>query len=1103
MKKTLAVVFLLSLLSGLVFADMQNVGPQLRTLDSHEGTRLIPQRTAPSYTFSRNPVSLLTSFSDYMPGSYNGLPLRLIPDSAGGGYFMTYQAARTATATRRVFYAYISPSGSVISSNEIGMNNVREGYPTMAVDPVSGKPMYAWHANADTDAQLEVLFVSDAFIDGIDGLWNTPQVIVNNPWTIDSTYDNEFIWPTATIGPSPVNGKRRIYVVSRNSVTHTGIPSENALFAYADFNAADLENGNTLNWSYTTIPTLNTWNMDTMNERRPNLSIACDNAGNVYYFGYHTAQDLNDNPLNEPDVDVFKSTAYGTGAWTRQVFSSSIPTWNPPTSPGGAGYFNEDGVPYSDLKWKIVNSNHSNASVDDLGRIHFPALWGLSTPNGSYFPNLQFVKDLVFDTVTNTLSIKEVYPQKDPNDSFNAAFTPWDMVAPWGVVDEYLSDGYGGTYPAMATDWNFSYWNSDSHGSSMMFHLSNQKITEGNGHGMLAMVWQNSNRARLFRQFGDGNYSAYANAPEIFISVSSDNGANWSEPITLNNVDTAQFVNLKPMYVYPADKVKYVGMQGNQKIGKLGLMFYDDYTWGSNVIAATEFPNDGGRVMFTELQIVFPPATAVTDPFGSPTVLSSSMVIMAGVMIDGVMASNGDVVAAYVNVGGVPQLRGKGTVTTNSGVTGCLLQVYTESTGETVFFKVWDASANEVLDVSQTVSSIVQGTVGEWPNNLFWLHANHGLQQSISLQMGWNMVSLNVHPDDMQITSIFAGIMPHLLSVKSSDGVFFPNNPFNTLTSLSDGRGYYVKVSQNCTLQVSGTAINVSVPIALAAGWNLAGFTPQASMGIDVALASIAGNLQQVKGVEGVYIPGNPFNTLTSLSPGRAYWIKLSNSASLVYPASGRSDEQALLPVCEIWDAPEVKTNSQVILVDVNVNANDGDFLAAFVGDELRGLESLKLKDGKLGALMQVFTDEAGETITFKLFSSANNTLHSLAPALSSAPGETLGDFNANEFISLKSDNTETPAIATKLLNAYPNPFKNGTTIMLEVEKDAANLKVDIFNLRGQRVSTVFSGMLQPGENKLWWSGKDDNGNIVGSGIYFCRMTSGNINQNIKLMILK
>ncbi|MBP9038536.1 MAG: T9SS type A sorting domain-containing protein, partial [Candidatus Syntrophosphaera sp.] len=43
------------------------------------------------------------------------------------------------------------------------------------------------------------------------------------------------------------------------------------------------------------------------------------------------------------------------------------------------------------------------------------------------------------------------------------------------------------------------------------------------------------------------------------------------------------------------------------KIGKLGIMFYNDYTWGANVIDPPYHQNpDGGQVMFMEMQFSMP-----------------------------------------------------------------------------------------------------------------------------------------------------------------------------------------------------------------------------------------------------------------------------------------------------------------------------------------------------------------------------------------------------------------------------------------------------------------------------------------------------------------
>jgi hypothetical protein len=117
-----------------------------------------------------------------------------------------------------------------------------------------------------------------------------------------------------------------------------------------------------------------------------------------------------------------------------------------------------------------------------------------------------------------------------------------------------------------------------------------------------------------------------------------------------------------------------------------------------------------------------------TDPWGDPVILSGSMTVMAQVNINDAPAVAGDVLAAFVSVGGNPQLRGKGPVMVIDGIPGCLLQVYTESTGEQITFKVWDESAAIVCDATQSLPSEVNGTVGSYPNNMYQITAYSSTQ---------------------------------------------------------------------------------------------------------------------------------------------------------------------------------------------------------------------------------------------------------------------------------------------------------------------------------------------------------------------------------------
>ena len=618
---------------GLCCVEIQDPGFISPSKDLPQGTALTVFRNPPAYTFSVNPVQLLFSYNDYMIGSYNSMPLQVVPSYAGGGYFMTYHGQRSVTGLRRVFYSYLNSAGIPLNSAETTESELREGYPSLSLLPLSNKPVYAWHSDRDDDTYLETTFVSDAFISGIAGLINEDQIIVENPISVTApngtiTTDNEFIWPSTAAGPSPFTGKQRLYVLTRNNSEYSTQPSENVYIRFTDISTDDIEMGTPLLWNtaHFTIPEMDQWHVDDL-VRRPFGSIVCDDTGNLYYCGYHIAYHPESNDqIQEPELDIWKCTNYGEGTWSRTSMFSNLPSWNPPALPNGtAGYFtNESGIPYADteLKWVIVNSSHLNATMDDNGKIHVPGIWALQNSDGSYYHDLQVIKEYVFDTgAAQSMEIRDIYPQTSVLNSYDEYYQPWHLEAPWGVVDGWHEDGQGSFVPDMATIWPFGFWDDTAYTDAMMFHFNNVKITQGNDQHMMACVWQDSQKARWYNAFDDSDYAAHAMIPDTFISVSPDNGSFWSEPIVLNSLNTPELSGLRPQWVYPANKVIYVGQSGTQKIGKLGLLFYSDYDWYcSNMTPPVPVTNPGGKVMFMELQITFPSSPyfpEVDDPVPS------------------------------------------------------------------------------------------------------------------------------------------------------------------------------------------------------------------------------------------------------------------------------------------------------------------------------------------------------------------------------------------------------------------------------------------------------------------------------------------------------
>jgi len=79
----------------------------------------------------------------------------------------------------------------------------------------------------------------------------------------------------------------------------------------------------------------------------------------------------------------------------------------------------------------------------------------------------------------------------------------------------------------------------------------------------------------------------------------------------------------------------------------------------------------------------------------------------------------------------------------------------------------------------------------------------------------------------------------------------------------------------------------------------------------------------------------------------------------------------------------------------------------------------------------------------------------------------------------------ELPSVA-----AYPNPFNPATTIRFNLNT-AAPVALQIFNLRGEMVTTLVDRALEAGAHERRWNGRDDFGRPVASGVYFYRLRIG------------
>ncbi|HVP06972.1 MAG TPA: M6 family metalloprotease domain-containing protein [Candidatus Acidoferrum sp.] len=84
----------------------------------------------------------------------------------------------------------------------------------------------------------------------------------------------------------------------------------------------------------------------------------------------------------------------------------------------------------------------------------------------------------------------------------------------------------------------------------------------------------------------------------------------------------------------------------------------------------------------------------------------------------------------------------------------------------------------------------------------------------------------------------------------------------------------------------------------------------------------------------------------------------------------------------------------------------------------------------------------------------------------------------------------------------YPNPFNPSTSIRFTLSS-AAETRLEVFNVLGQKVRTLVDGRRAAGTVTLTWDAKDDYGNDVPSGVYLYKLVAGTQTLSRKMVLIR
>jgi len=91
---------------------------------------------------------------------------------------------------------------------------------------------------------------------------------------------------------------------------------------------------------------------------------------------------------------------------------------------------------------------------------------------------------------------------------------------------------------------------------------------------------------------------------------------------------------------------------------------------------------------------------------------------------------------------------------------------------------------------------------------------------------------------------------------------------------------------------------------------------------------------------------------------------------------------------------------------------------------------------------------------------------------------------------------------AVHLFQNYPNPFNPETRIRFELPS-RGRVKLCIYSVKGQLIRTLIEKDMTAGPHSVHWNGLDDSGQSVASGVYFYSLSTPQVNESRKMILLR
>lgn len=192
----------------------------------------------------------------------------------------------------------------------------------------------------------------------------------------------------------------------------------------------------------------------------------------------------------------------------------------------------------------------------------------------------------------------------------------------------------------------------------------------------------------------------------------------------------------------------------------------------------------------------------------------------------------------------------------------------------------------------------------------------------------------------------------------------------------------------------------------------------------------------------------------------------------------------------ENWVPPNYINNEGLIIIDTNDN-----FVSIFWQnfDNSFGGQDILIANNKV---MRWESEKGLEPIIFER--NKNQLIQFQIPINAKLLSLSTKQINYNS----SGSNDDLIDLDKVLNNAYPNPFNSQTSISFNLLK-TDNVQIEVYNIRGQLVKTLFAGQKYAGNHQIIWNGTDNKGNLVTGGIYFYKLKLDSYVNTKKIVLIK